>query len=382
MVKSNVKDDLLFLNGLRGLASFYVLVGHARWLLWEGHSGFLQNSDKYNLLGKLQVYLLSFFRYGHEMVLFFFVLSGFVIHLSYARNLAVGEKIRSFDLIPYVKRRFKRIYPPFLFAIIFGFVLDNIGKGLGYSIYNNATPNLLINNNIIIDFNLSNLIGNLLFFQNTYVPIWGSNGPLWSLKFEWWFYMIYPILFMINKKSVWLSVISIFLISFFLISGFIDFKIKLVNDILGSLFSWWLGTFLADIYVKRVSLSLICFVPFVFLFSIIPFLDKSFSIYKDLISSLAFFGLLSYFLYLNENKRKMNVLRKLNWLGSCSYTLYVIHFPILVFINGFVLSKSENAMPQNLYYFWFAIIFCTFFAYCIHFFTEKNFLNKKIKISN
>lgn len=117
-----------------------------------------------------------------------------------------------------------------------------------------------------------------------------------------------------------------------------------------------------------------------FLFSIIPFLDKSFSIYKDLITSLAFFGLLSYFLYLNENKRKMNVLRKLNWLGSCSYTLYVIHFPILVFINGFVLSKSENAMPKNLYYFWFAIIFCTFFAYCIHFFTEKNFLNKKIKI--
>ena len=36
-------------------------------------------------------------------------------------------------------------------------------------------------------------IGNLAFLMKTYVPVWGSNDALWSLKFEWWFYMLYPL---------------------------------------------------------------------------------------------------------------------------------------------------------------------------------------------
>src|SRR5665647_3307561 len=35
---SKANGSLLFLDGLRGLAAFYVMVGHARWLLWEGYS--------------------------------------------------------------------------------------------------------------------------------------------------------------------------------------------------------------------------------------------------------------------------------------------------------------------------------------------------------
>ncbi len=34
---------LLFLDGLRGLAAFYVMVGHARWLLWEGYGKDISN---------------------------------------------------------------------------------------------------------------------------------------------------------------------------------------------------------------------------------------------------------------------------------------------------------------------------------------------------
>lgn len=29
---------LQFLDGIQGLAAFYVMVGHARWFLWEGYS--------------------------------------------------------------------------------------------------------------------------------------------------------------------------------------------------------------------------------------------------------------------------------------------------------------------------------------------------------
>jgi peptidoglycan/LPS O-acetylase OafA/YrhL len=38
------------------------------------------------------------------------------------------------------------------------------------------------------------LLGNLVFLQAILVPTWGSNGPLWSLAFEFWFYIWFPTL--------------------------------------------------------------------------------------------------------------------------------------------------------------------------------------------
>jgi peptidoglycan/LPS O-acetylase OafA/YrhL len=78
---------LLFLDGLRGLAAAYVVLGHGRALFWEGFTdGFLKNTYSYTPFEKLQMYFFSLFKFGHEAVLFFFVLSGFVIHLKYASN--------------------------------------------------------------------------------------------------------------------------------------------------------------------------------------------------------------------------------------------------------------------------------------------------------
>ena len=54
------------------------------------------------------MYCFSLFRYGHEAVLFFFVLSGFVIHLRYARRMA-EQGVRFIELIdrhvPYLARK-------------------------------------------------------------------------------------------------------------------------------------------------------------------------------------------------------------------------------------------------------------------------------------
>src|SRR5919205_40528 len=117
--------SLLFLDGLRGLAALYVVAGHARWLLWEGYSeGFLAHPGQYTGLGKLLVYASALLRYGHEAVLFFFVLSGFVIHLRYSRQLRAGNGESRFDWRSYVWRRAKRLYPPLLFALILTAVFD------------------------------------------------------------------------------------------------------------------------------------------------------------------------------------------------------------------------------------------------------------------
>jgi peptidoglycan/LPS O-acetylase OafA/YrhL len=86
------KKSLAFLDGLRGLAALYVATGHARWLLWEGGDNFKQLSHTYSAAEKMLAIGMSVFKYGHEMVLFFFVLSGFVIHLRYSLQLSKGEE--------------------------------------------------------------------------------------------------------------------------------------------------------------------------------------------------------------------------------------------------------------------------------------------------
>jgi len=364
------KSNLVFLDGLRGIAAFYVLVGHARWLLWEGFAEFQKHPNFYSFPAKIGMYILSLFKYGHAMVLFFFVLSGFVIHLRYAKQIVLGEE-KGFDFLPFLWRRFKRIYPPFLAAIILGFCLDYFGQSLNYSIYNHATHNALINKNISINFSVNQLVGNLLFLQNTYVPVWGSNVPLWSLKFEYWFYMLYPLLYFINRKNVWLGVAIVFIFSFCILSGLFILPVKLFNEVIGALFSWWLGTLLADIYTKRVGWPIVYFSPFSILVFCIPIMPQFLPLYTDLFCALGFFGVLSFLFFLKEKGFSLKWIETLQGLGGFSYTLYVIHFPILVLMSGYILSKNNNQLPYTQGYVFVGIIICTVIAYALHFITEK-----------
>src|SRR5436305_1553516 len=61
-------------------------------------------------------------------VIFFFVLSGFVIHLRYAKRLkdAPAEQAR-FAWGDFVYRRARRLYPPLLGAILLTWIVDRLG---------------------------------------------------------------------------------------------------------------------------------------------------------------------------------------------------------------------------------------------------------------
>ncbi len=47
-ISLNTKEhSLVFLDAMRGLAAVYVMIGHARWLLWEGYQrGLAKDPDK------------------------------------------------------------------------------------------------------------------------------------------------------------------------------------------------------------------------------------------------------------------------------------------------------------------------------------------------
>jgi peptidoglycan/LPS O-acetylase OafA/YrhL len=353
-----------------------VMVGHARWLLWEGYSeGYLKHPAQYNFVEKILVYFFAAFKYGHQSVLFFFVLSGFVIHLKYSKSLQKNPAAK-FNVGNYLYRRVKRIYPPFLFILLVTYLLDYFGTKFGYSIYSGQTPNTLLNNNISLNHSWTNLLGNLLFWRGSTVDIWGTNTPLWSLKYEWWFYMIYPLLFGVNKKSVLIS--GIVVVSIFIASLFVSFPaaISFIQSVLQYLLFWWFGALLADIYTKRSTLSYSYLSAFII---ILPFMAVfgerwvSNTMVSDGIWALGFFGLLNFFFFLQQKGFRLNFMKRLKWLGDCSYTLYIIHFPILVFINGIILHSNGNQMPKSFIYVLLVIPFIIFISYVIHFFVEKPF---------
>lgn len=364
-------DNLVFLDSLRGFAALYVAIGHARWLLWEGYSGgYTQHPELYNAFEKLSIYFFSLFKFGHEAVLFFFVLSGFVIHLKQAKALKLG--VLHFNYTDYFKKRFFRIYPPFLFAIALTFVLDILGYSLGFTIYTNNTLNSIINHSVLCDIRLENLLTNLVFWKTTTTSTFGTNGPLWSLKYEWWFYMIYPFLLILSTKIGYIKTLVLVIVLSLSAILIEPIAYNFPVNIVGYLLSWWFGVVLADIYTKRIDINPILFAPLTLIIVLLFMkIDTASDILFDTFWALSFFGLLNFFFYLQTKGIRFSFLNRFKWMGDCSYTLYVTHFPILVFINGIVLYYNANQFPITQIFIPLATLFCLLFAYRLHFFTEK-----------
>jgi len=372
------KSDTLFLDGIRGFAAFYVMVGHSRWLLWEGYTlGYSQHPDQYNWLETTIVHVLSSFRYGHEAVLLFFVLSGFVIHLRYAQYLK-SDNQHQFDFVPFFLRRLKRIMPPLLLALLLTFIIDQIGLYLKLPIYSSATPYSSINQNITPNHNWLILGGNLLFLMKFYVPVFGTNGPLWSLAYEWWFYMLYPLMYIFLKRSFTISTLIVF--SLYLLVSVIPIKNVLLAEIFSLYPCWWLGTLLAEIYSGRSKIKFSTIMPFSLLLFITTLGNLNFSLrgFNDFLWATGFCGIFSFLFWLQANGIKLKLLQIMEPLGKISYSLYVIHMPIIVFLSGLLMHFSDNhSLPQDQWFILLGVIVSIIFAIGAYQLAEKPFTRKQ-----
>ena len=400
-------DQLDFLDGLRGLAALWVMLHHARWLLWEGWEGFRQHAADYAVWEKGLVFLLAPLRYGHEAVIFFFVLSGFVIHYGYAKKLAATQawaahpdtpecnerKARSlppgevrFGWLAYVKRRARRLYPPLLLALALTFALDFFGRSNGWAIYRSQTSYGLINDTIKSDLGVGTALGNLAFLMPAWVPCYGSNGPLWSLHFEWWFYMIYPLLWLLARRSLGVAtgfVVAAFALSWLVPAGsFFD-----TAQIFTALLTWWFGALLAEVMVGRLRVRWSALAPLTVLLLALPValarwpgLASGWG--ADTLYGLGFVGLFALCFTLRERGWSLRWLTWLQPLGEMSYTLYIVHLPILVFMSGWLLARSPDwatggSLPRHFGWALVGAVVCLLVAWGAHFFVERPFVRKK-----
>jgi peptidoglycan/LPS O-acetylase OafA/YrhL len=165
---------LAYLDGLRALASCYVVLFHAL-------PGF---STPY-LTGPLRL-LKRAFAYGHEAVAIFIVLSGYCLMLPVVRKDPIGLGV-AFGR--FVGRRAKRILPPYFAALACSLallalfpVLRTPGTG---TIWDDSLPGL----------DAAAISTHLLVIHNWF-PAYGYqiNGPLWSVASEWQIYFFFPLL--------------------------------------------------------------------------------------------------------------------------------------------------------------------------------------------
>ena len=165
------------LNVMRAAAAITVCLGHVRPYLLEPLDG--------NDLGPITSAAYALTSLGHGAVIVFFVLSGYFVGGSVIRGRARGTFLWS----AYLTARCLRLWLVLVPALALTAILDGIGR-LAYpeSDMYGATARTVTNSGVW-DF-----LGNAFFLQTQVVPPYGSNGPLWSLGYEFAYYLLFPLI--------------------------------------------------------------------------------------------------------------------------------------------------------------------------------------------
>ncbi len=166
-----------FISLARWIAALAVLIGHAGVLI--------QLSDIMVGPHGPGVYAWWFLAsFSHQAVLVFFVISGFLI----GGELLVRRRRTAPFLRDYMLNRFSRIYIVLIPALAYGFLIDLVGRRI--------FPNSGIYDAPFFEgvFNPLNILWSILQQQSIWAPQAGTNGPLWSLACEMWYYVTFPLL--------------------------------------------------------------------------------------------------------------------------------------------------------------------------------------------
>ncbi|WP_198017206.1 acyltransferase family protein [Methylocapsa acidiphila] len=169
---------------LRTFAALLVLFAHSRPFYFV----YISYLDQESAFLKLFYFVTGV---GHEAVVIFFVLSGFLIGGSLADSMARGD----FNLPRYLIARFARIYVVYIPALIITLAVFFFGSLLLCD--SQSAPQWfapLLSRPPLEFGGGSQAICFLAGLQGFACPAWDKNPVLWSLGFEWALYLFAPAL--------------------------------------------------------------------------------------------------------------------------------------------------------------------------------------------
>jgi peptidoglycan/LPS O-acetylase OafA/YrhL len=327
-VAAPAKKRLVGLDGIRGLAALFVVLHHSYLMAFPTYPAISGPG------------WAGWMIYGHIAVVVFIVLSGFSLAVSPARHeWRLGGKTR------FAIRRAWRILPPYWAALAFSLIVawtlvpqPGEAEPTGKSV---AVFGLLLQD------------------------IFGSpspNGAFWSIAVEAQLYVVFPLLLLMLRKAhslLMLASVTAVVAAVGLLSPHISLvdMLQRLTPQLAALFA--VGVFAAGIlaasnHVRRLPwhwLSLAAFVP---VLAVIVIKGSVWTIGNYFWIDIALGPAIAMLLAAAATERPRWLVGFLNTrpmrsLGSFSYSLYLIHAPIVVAISELVVApRVAHGVPALL----------------------------------
>jgi peptidoglycan/LPS O-acetylase OafA/YrhL len=318
-------DHFPFLDHLRGIAILLVFATHAVFpsfgadeLGWNGLVRDVHSQLVYVVPASM----------GWIGVAIFFAVSGFCIHLSHTRSSDKGWNV-------FFVRRFFRIYPPYLpILLAFGILLPSLRLHHLHADGGQLVSHLFLLHN----------------FDSTYC--FGINAVFWSLALEFQLYCLYPLLLALVARMGWhrtLWLAAGLELALHGVTGTLSIwqapvwaPTWFTHNPLDYWFSWSIGAVVADAYLKKRS------VPFAHprhlvwaALVVVCYFIKPLTVFCFTLSALATAHVIAVFLtrpkLVFPTKGVAGLLcNHLRFAGVVSYSLYLIHEPIVYQLGTFL----------------------------------------------
>lgn len=333
----------------RGIAAVLVVLAHL---------GSAISAEKYFGISEFSIP----FSFGGSGVQFFFVLSGFIIFNIHKNDLSQPKKLGS-----YIKKRVIRVYP------VFWIVFSSVFLIAYFTSLKNTLP---------LDF--LTIIKTLLLVPQESSPV---LAVAWTLQYELLFYIVFGF-FILHRYTMYLFAFILIFLHIYYFNDKTSFPLafflnqNILLFVMGMIIAW-LDKFdvknMRYVYVVALSGAILFF-----LMAFDTILKTEFFSYSILIygvsSSLLIWGAIK----IEKNGYDFSKLKFLNLIGDASYSLYLIHYPLISILAKIALvlglAKFEFNGALVSYFGIFAI--CIVIAIMLHKFIEKpilKYLHMKLK---
>lgn len=279
----------------------------------------------------------------------FFVISGFCIHLRWAK-LWARTKTDQVDFLDFWKRRIHRLYPPYFIVLCLSMLLVYGAYRLGLDIplvtkYPHPRVHWML-----YDFALHTL---MLHGLSPTFDTAGGNMVLWSLAREEYFYVMYFLL--IFWRRLWGLQVSIAIV---LVLGAVtnlsfatsaQWAAFVARSAIVLWFQWTLGMVAVEAHYGIVKLPGWCSSGYVaILLAAAAVLSRYyFLVMAPFVGGMAFFTLLNFCVKLEQAGRWPThaVVAWLTRVGVFSYSLYLVHNPIRGILKQLLRPYSNTTNP-------------------------------------
>lgn len=333
---------MLTLDAMRGVAALVVVTYHALGVApqtaFTGWQWWLPQTTAYAV------------HFAYAGIYLFFVISGFCIHLFWAKARAAGVEKPVIDFFVFWKRRVRRLYPPYFAALVL------------YLVYLGSKAPVQVTGFYLWDVGLHLFMLHNLDLRTTYT----INGAFWTLAIEEQLYLAYFLLLFLRIRFGWTRTLLVCVgarIVWLIMARYVTYStgihLPTTEAAATNWFIWALGALSVEAalglvklpaWCYRISMAGLALVGAAVLAQLLPLVDDR-AVIHDIgwllmhpAWGVGFFILVNYSVaaeqrWRQKSSRVPRLIPTLASIGLISYSLYLTHSFVLMHWYWFGFTK-------------------------------------------